>query len=212
MKRICLSVAVLLIMVCPVLAAFDVGIPETFDKNLDGWKTSGNVYWSNYANGTNGYAGFGDILKNQDNILVTCFTSPCTGKYDLSFDYRFRGVDLNSCKDDCVNVDILLMDKPKYDVFSTTSSVGLTGGLLNPGQWQTITTPQCLEFEKDKKYWLCFELKSAKSVLVPLTFLDIDNILLTRAQEVKCIPAPGAIVLCSIGSAFIALLKRRRFS
>jgi hypothetical protein len=216
MKRICLSAGVLLTIVCPVLAGFDVGIPETFDKNLDGWLTKGNVYWSNYANNKDGYAGFGDVFTNRDNLMAACFTAPCDGAYDLSFDYRFRGVDLNSAKDDCVNVDILVLDQPRQNVFSAKSSVDLTGGLLEPGEWKTVKTPSgSLQLQENKKYWLCFELKNASSLILPLTFLDIDNISLSKANqaiEASCIPAPGSVILCTLGSIAVGYLKRRKIA
>ncbi len=205
----------------PAFGAFDVGVTETFDNGLNGWVTGGNI---SIGGTSNPYAVIGSTgpsivllggpTPTGTNWMAHGINISESGYYDLKFDYRWQGFDTHPFADDIKTVGINYINTT-VAINSVSSSVGLT----NSSDWQTGQLNPHVWLEGGSDYYIFFRLMETTGgpFIIPNgpggqipsyyvdTTLNIDNVSLTRV-----VPAPGALLLGSLGVGVVGWMRRKR--
>jgi len=203
MKRSIILVSALLVAINP--SAFGLIIldtVETFSTDLGDWTTSGDV---GHISTEGGFARIGLDRPGTPaapvSILSNTFVIPSDGTYEFGFDFRFSGFDNSASLNDVATMSII----PGPTLGSRSSSTDLTGTFASRGSFNPFDDDV---FLTTGIYTLQFQLLEAETGLIS-TEMDIDNVFIF-SPEGPVIPAPGAMVLASIGVFMVGFLRNRR--
>ena len=208
-KKFILMLIVLSFIAAPALANLTVGTTETFDSGLGQFSAiTGTVTYNPGGGNPGGYVTLGDPTGNDGNIDSTMWAvlgiaSP--GIHTMSLDYRFPGYDTNpdGGAEDVVSVvvDIMIIDKSDILAFSWTTDLSFP-----QPDWTGASTGMDL-LAGGYTVYLTHSETDAGSIL---SSFDVDNILFSEGGRIDVIPAPGAVILGSIGVGLVGWLRRRR--
>lgn len=210
MKRLILLTVVLTAAFTPsAFAALTLGAVETFpdSSSLAGWTKAGDIGWYSAESGPGGYArlGLNTGVNGLDNLLSNTFNAAIDGLYTVKFDYRFVGRDPEQILDDNAYAKVASVIPVTLKSLSSgldlTQTVPPDAIVFTPrGRWVSVSAAVPLTLGV---HTLSFELAEANSSLIS-TEWDIDNV------SVSVIPAPQALLLCSIGVSLFGWLRRRK--
>jgi len=202
-KQVSLAVVLALLLVSPALANLSLDAVETFSSQsaFDDWSTTGDAGWQS-AEG--GYARIGlntSVNAAPLNLFSNTFDILTGGTYEIGFSHRFVGFDNSASLNDVVTVKIL----SGQTLLNLSSATALQGSFASRGAFVPVTQNVLLA---PGNYTLEFRLFEDNTGEVS-TELDIDNVFI-NSPEPTPIPAPGSVLLASIGVALVGWLRRRR--